>query len=188
MGSNFIVEVFFLHDRGKCFALYTCSILMGAISCGTFSGYIVEFTGWPVQFWYNVGLEGLVAVLCLLLLDETHWPRQDQPYCPFPPNGYLRRRVATYLFTSRLTPETSKRDLVRSVTLPFMIMLCPTTILIGTVLMIIFGWGIAINTFLSIFLQNPLEEGGYAFSPERNASCELVLAIVRCPCSCLPSM
>ena len=148
---------------------------MVSISCVTFSGYIVQFVGWPVQFLYNVGLEGFLAVLCLLFLDETVWPRGDQSSIPFPPVRYLSRKLATYAFTQRLTPKKSREEVIRSITLPFTIMLCPVTILIGCVLLIIFGWGIAINTLLSIFLQNPLDEGGYAFSPGRNASCEPAL-------------
>ena len=178
VGSNFIVEVFFLHDRGKCFAIYTFCILVGGASASTYSGYIVQKVEWPVQFWYNVGFEGLIATLCLLFLDETLWTRDESQPIPRPPDGFLQRKLATYAFTKRLTPRKSKDEVIRSITLPFIIAVCPVTILIGTTLMIFYGWGIAINTFLSIFLQNTVEMGGYGFSPERNADCEFGLCFL----------
>jgi len=170
LGSNFITELFFLHDRGKCFALYTFSILMGAVSGATFSGYIVEKVSWTVQFWYNVGFEAAIALLMFLFVDETLWPRAEQPDIPLPPANRLSRRLATYLFTQRLTRKQTKEEVIQSITLQFLITISPVTILIGSTLMIFYGWGIAMNTFLSIFLQNPVKEGGYGFSPERNAS------------------
>jgi hypothetical protein len=33
-----IVETFFLHDRGKCFVVYSVCILLGTVAGGTFSG------------------------------------------------------------------------------------------------------------------------------------------------------
>ncbi len=172
VGSNFIVEVFFLHDRGKCFALYTFSILFGGICCGTFSGYIVQRVGWTVQFWYNVGLETCIATLCLIFLDETAWSRHGQAPVPHPPSSFIKRKLATYAFTQRITATRSRKEVIESWTLPFSIAACPVTILIGTNLMVYYGFGISINTFLSIFLQTPVEEGGYSFSADRNASCE----------------
>ena len=173
VGSNFITELFFLHDRGKCFALYTFAILMGAVSGATFSGYIVEKVSWTVQFWYNVAFEGAIALFMFLFVDETLWPRAEQPDIPLPPANPLSRRLATYFFTQRLTRTQTNKEVIQSITLQFLITISPVTILIGSTLMIFYGWGIASNTFLSIFLQNPVEKGGYGFSPERNASCEL---------------
>ena len=145
---------------------------MGAVTGATFSGYIVEKVSWTVQFWYNVGFEGAIALLMFLFVDETLWPHAEQPDIPLPPANPVSRRMATYLFTQRLTRKQTKDEVIQSITLQFLITISPVTILIGSTLMIFYGWGIAMNTFLSIFLQNPLEEGGYGFSPERNASCE----------------
>lgn len=145
---------------------------MGAVTGATFSGYIVEKVSWTVQFWYNVGFEGAIALLMFLFVDETLWPRAEQPDIPLPPANPVARRMATYFFTRRLTRKQTKDEVIQSITLQFLITISPVTILIGSTLMIFYGWGIAMNTFLSIFLQNPLKEGGYGFSPERNASCE----------------
>ncbi len=43
-------------------------------------------------------------------------------------------------------------------------------------MLIFYGFGIGINTLLSIFLQEPVEDGGYGFSADRNASCEFFLS------------
>ena len=164
--------MFFLHDRGKCFALYTFCILQGGIVCITFSGYIVQRVGWPWQFWYNVIFEAFIAIMVFFFLEETLWTRPGQTPVPLPPQGLLQRKFATYFLTKRLTPKQTKQEVMDTVILPFKIAACPVTLLIGSMLMVYYAFGIAINTFLSIFLQSPVEEGGYGFSPDRNASCE----------------
>ena len=151
---------------------------MGGASSSTFSGYIDQYVGWPVQFWYNVGFEAFLAIMCLLFLDETVWHRADTAPVPIPPAGFVQRKLATYAFTKRLTPTKPRHEVVQSITLPFIIAFCPITIFIGVTFMIFYGWGIAMNTFLSIFLEDPLDEGGYGFSPGRNASCKFNLCLL----------
>ncbi len=135
-------------------------------------GFIVNDLPWPVQFWYNVGLEALVALLCILFLDETGWTRPGSDVYPLLPAGFVQRKLATYAFTKRLTPQRSAREIGRSAVLPFLIGACPATMLVGVSMMIYFSWSVAVTTFLSVFLQEPLEAGGYAFSPKRNAACQ----------------
>jgi MFS family permease len=94
VGSNVIVETFFLHDRGKCFVIYTCCILLGTAAANTFSGFVVETASWTIQFWYNVGLEGVVAILCLVFLDETGWTRPGGDAYPIPLSSFLPRKLA----------------------------------------------------------------------------------------------
>lgn len=170
VGSNIIVETFFLHDRGKCFVIYTCCILLGTVAASTFSGFVVETASWTIQFWYNVGLEGVVAILCLVFLDETGWTRPGGDAYPIPPSSFLPRKLATYAFTRRLMPHSMGRQIACSAILPILIGLCPVSLLIGLALMIYFAWGVAVTTLLSVFLQSPLAAGGYGWSPKRNAA------------------
>lgn len=45
--------------------------------------------------------------------------------------------------------------------------------------MINFGWFVTINTLLTVFLENPLTEGGYEFTPQKNAACMFKIALSR---------
>jgi hypothetical protein len=51
--------------------------------------------------------------------------------------------------------------------------------LCGAFLLVTFGWAVAVNTLIGVFLQTPVELGGYGFSPSQNAECQyrsLILA------------
>ncbi|KIW19389.1 hypothetical protein PV08_03684 [Exophiala spinifera] len=170
VGSKFIIEVFFLHDRGKCIAIYTCCVLLGTVASATFSGFIVQDASWTVQFWYNVGVEGVVAVLCLIFLRETGWTRPGGPEFPPRPKTRFQEFTATYFFTRRTTPPETIAQTFRAALLPLAIGVSPVTMLVGFPLMLYFSWSVAVTTLLSVFLQEPVEAGGYAFSPRRNAA------------------
>ncbi|KIW33576.1 uncharacterized protein PV07_00414 [Cladophialophora immunda] len=107
VGADVIIETFFLHDRGKCFAIYSCLLLLGTTSGATFSGFIVQNVSWTVQFWYNVAFEAVLAVVL----------------------GFI----------------------------------------VGLFLFITFGWAVVVTVELSVYLQYPVSEGGYGFTPYQYA-------------------
>lgn len=43
--------------------------------------------------------------------------------------------------------------------------------------MINFGWFVTINTLLTVFLENPVTEGGYGFTPQQNAACTFTIVL-----------
>lgn len=53
----------------------------------------------------------------------------------------------------------------------FMIGISPVTLLAGGLTLIDFGFAAFFNIVLTVFLQDPVEMGGYAFTPTRNAEC-----------------
>jgi hypothetical protein len=53
-----------------------------------------------------------------------------------------------------------------------MIGITPVVILAGVFNLISFGWFVMINTLLTVFLEEPLKIGGYAFTPQQNAACK----------------
>jgi hypothetical protein len=75
-----------------------------------------------------------------------------------------------YLFTRRLMPHHTAKELAHLAALPFLIAIQPVTTVVGLALMVYFVWSVAVTTFLSVFLQEPLIAGGYGFSPKRNAA------------------
>ncbi len=50
IGGGFILDMFFLHQRGKSFAFFTVAMSLGFENGATFSGFIANSTTWPLQF------------------------------------------------------------------------------------------------------------------------------------------
>lgn len=55
--------------------------------------------------------------------------------------------------------------------IPVMIGITPVGLLTGFFNFISFGWFVMINTLLTVFLEEPTEDGGYFFTPQKNAAC-----------------
>jgi len=68
LGAGTIVDIFFLHERGKAFTTYSISFLMGTVAGPTFGGFIVQRTPWPNEFWWTTGLQAFVIVLGMRLI------------------------------------------------------------------------------------------------------------------------
>lgn len=168
MTANTVVGVFFLHDRGKAYAVWINGILLGSCAGGTFSGFIVQHTTWQVQFWYNVGLELFVIILCVLFLDETYFPREDPDVLSKIHRG-IWGRLRVLVLPKKQMPTTNFRQYLSVAALPFKAFASPTVGLIGLSLMLSFTWSVGVNITLSIFLQTPVEAGGYGFTPQQNA-------------------
>jgi hypothetical protein len=54
------------------------------------------------------------------------------------------------------------------------IMVSPISLLVGGYFLVMFAWPVAVNTLLGVFLQTPVEFGGYGFTPEENSYCKAV--------------
>lgn len=161
-----LVEIFFLHDRGKAFAVWVNAALLGSCAAGTLSGYIVQYSTWPVQFWYNVGLELFVALLCLFFLEETVFARDGSQ----PPPLSFWSRLGGFVFLTRTVPRKSFRDFIGFAAIPFKAAFSPTAILVGLSMMMSITWAVGVNLTLALFLQTPVEQGGYGFTPGQNGA------------------
>ncbi|KGO43632.1 Major facilitator superfamily domain, general substrate transporter [Penicillium expansum] len=53
---------------------------------------------------------------------------------------------------------------------PFLIGMCPVTIIMGIFTLISFGFYVGVNALTPVWLQKPISEGGYGFSLEQNAA------------------
>lgn len=98
LGANTIVDMFFLHQRGKAFTALNISFLAGVVVGPTLSGFIVNSTSWTVQFWWSNGLEGMIVVLCLALLEDTYYDRtlsRDEQHNKMP-DSFIANRMATF--------------------------------------------------------------------------------------------
>ena len=109
LGAETIVDIFFLHQRGKAFTALNLSWLAGVVVGPTLSGFIVDSTSWTVQFWWSNGLEGVVIILSLALLEDTYYDRtlKSEEFRKRLPNSFVANRMATFFCGSRVIPPIS---------------------------------------------------------------------------------
>lgn len=162
IGAGMVMDLFFLHQRGKAFAVYGVCTLFGVQFGPTLSGFIVEYAPWPVQFWWGVGAEGALAILVFLFLEETGFSRDGKIFPPLPAS-WLPNRIATFIPGTATVPQ-SKAQGRRSANTLLLVAACPVTLLTGAVLLLSFSWAVGVVTLTSVFLQTPEAEGGYSFS------------------------
>lgn len=174
LGGGFIVDMFYLHQRGKAFAFYTSCALFGISAANTLSGFIVQYNPWPVQFWWVVALLGLCAVLVALFLDDTTYARNARD----PVNHKALQKSGAASMVLSLVPVTGNME--RSPQTAhgpwdcILIGLQPPTIIAGLFILMVFAWGGVVLNNLTVYLQNPVAIGGYGFSPLQNAEFSFV--------------
>lgn len=114
LGAETIVDIFFLHQRGKAFTALNLSFLAGVVVGPTLSGFIVNSTSWTVQFWWSNGLEGISIILTLALLEETYYDRTlvTGENRPRPSDKYFANRMTTSFCGSRIIPSVSAAEIV----------------------------------------------------------------------------
>lgn len=114
LGSGTIVDIFFLHERGQAFVIFSLSFLLGTVAGPTFCGFIVEHVAWPVEFWWTVGLQGSVLILAFCFLEETGFTRDQRRTYPAKPQPFVANRVATFFCGTKVVPSISLSALVHS--------------------------------------------------------------------------
>lgn len=112
LGSGTIIDIFFLHERGKAFVIFSLSFLLGTVAGPTFCGFIVDHTEWPVEFWWTVGLQGLVLILAFFFLEETGFTRSQLRVYPAQPQSFMANRMATFFCGTKVVPPISGSELV----------------------------------------------------------------------------
>ena len=113
LGASFITDLFFLHERGRAFLVFSLSFLMGTVAGPTFGGFIVQHVDWPVVFWWTIGLQGLALVLVILFLEETGFSRHGGSVSPTNPSSFIANRIATFFLGTEVVPSMSLSELVR---------------------------------------------------------------------------
>ena len=114
IGSGYILEMFFLHQRGKVFACFQLAVLLGVIGSGTIGGFVVNSSPWPLVFWWTLGPLGAAIILVFIFAEETTFTRDDLILYPRLPTTWLANRTATFFMGNRTVPHLSLRQLVRS--------------------------------------------------------------------------
>ena len=114
LGAATIVDMFFLHQRGKAFTVLNLSFLAGVVVGPTLSGFIVGSTNWTVQFWWSNGLEGIIILLTLALLHDTYYDRTSMADGSRNkwPDDFFANRMATFVCGARVIPPISRAEMV----------------------------------------------------------------------------
>ncbi|KAI4187437.1 MAG: hypothetical protein L6R41_002816, partial [Letrouitia leprolyta] len=168
LGAGVLYDIFFLHQRGRAFIFYLTASNIGVVLAPTFSGYIITTSPWPVQLWWCVGAEAGVALLAFAFLQETSYPRSSEERFRQRPESFLRNRRVSLLLGTQIVLETDYPKM--SPWTAFIIGVCPITILTGILLTVDYGLVVAQTNLLAVFLQSPVEAGGYGFSPAENSN------------------
>ncbi|CAG7920832.1 unnamed protein product [Penicillium olsonii] len=170
LGPRIVIDLFFLHQRGRAFTVLHMAFLFGTIAGPTFSGFVSAHSFFPVEFWWTVGLLGFTLICCFCFLEETGFDRESLDRNPDISSGIVANRFATFFFGQKVVLPTTWRETGKVAITPFLIGICPVTIIMGIFTLISFGFYVGVNALTPVWLQKPVSEGGYGFSLEQNAA------------------
>ena len=112
LGPRILVDLFFLHQRGRAFTAFHWSLNFGSVAGPTLSACISSKRSWTLEFWWTIGLLGATIIGVFLFLHETSWQREaGAPNVPAP-EGFIANRIATFFPGSKLTPKSTLRETV----------------------------------------------------------------------------
>lgn len=63
LGAQVLMDIFFLHERGRAVTTFHMCFLLGTVAGPTFGGFVVQHVTWPFEFWWTVALQCAVAIL-----------------------------------------------------------------------------------------------------------------------------
>ncbi|KAE8441863.1 hypothetical protein EG329_004218 [Mollisiaceae sp. DMI_Dod_QoI] len=169
LGPRILVDLFFLHQRGRAFTAFHWCLNFGSIAGPTLSAFVSSNKSWTYEFWWTVGLLGFTIILCLLFMHETSWVREPDAINAPAPEGFIANRIATFFPGNKVTPKSTWRQTGRTAAIPFLVAVSPVTLILSVFTLISFGFYIAMNAVTPVFLQKPEKIGGYGFTTIQNA-------------------
>ena len=114
LGSGYVIDLFFLHQRGKAFAVFEVLVILAVIGGATLSGFIAQTNPWNFVFWWTLGPIGAAMVCVLLFVEDTTFDRTaraSQRRQPLP-KPWIANRVATFMPGTRTQPPGKLRAMV----------------------------------------------------------------------------
>jgi MFS family permease len=119
LGPRYLVDLFFLHQRGRAFTVLHLALNFGASAGPTFSGYVAAKRYWTVEYWWSVALLGVAAILVFLFLEETGYDRVNPENNVDVPKSFIANRVRTFLPGSGIVKHSSLSEVVSRIGLHF---------------------------------------------------------------------
>ena len=129
LATGFIMDLYFLHQRGKAFTVHEVVLLSGATVSPVFGGFIAETKPWRDVFWWLVALIavsiplGMAAtrlqsvrlhmIIAFFFLEETGFPR-DKTSEPLPQrqSSFMSNRTATFFPGTAVVHRTTVANIV----------------------------------------------------------------------------
>ncbi|KAK3324955.1 major facilitator superfamily domain-containing protein [Apodospora peruviana] len=171
LGPRYLVDMFFLHQRGRAFTVLHLALNFGASAGPTFAGFVAAHSYWPVEYWWSVGLTGLTIIIVFIFLEDTSYDRTFASN-RVKPNSFLRDRMDTFFPGSKVvsTQHVWSHTAKMAIT-PFKIAIAPVVLIIAGFDAISFGFYVALNALTPVWLQLPVKAGGiYGWDVTQNAS------------------
>lgn len=114
LGSGYIMDMFFLHQRGKAFAVFEVLIIFAVVGGGTLGGFVAERKPWPYVFWWTLGPVGASILAVFFVVEDTtfHRDASSPGRAPLPKN-WIANRIATFLPGTRTQGPNKAKELVR---------------------------------------------------------------------------
>ena len=113
LGSGYIMNMFFLHQRGKAFVVFELTVIFAVVGSGTFGGFIAQSRPWPYVFWWTVGPLAAAIILVFCFVEDTGFSPGLNTHGRAPlPKGWVANRIATFLPGTRTVPRIRFGELV----------------------------------------------------------------------------
>ncbi|KAG5733424.1 Protein HOL1 [Termitomyces sp. T112] len=77
LGAGTVVDVFFMHERGKAMGLFTLMYTNGSHVAPIVGGYIARDLGWRWCFYVSAILNGAMFMICFFFMPETLFDRPE---------------------------------------------------------------------------------------------------------------
>jgi MFS family permease len=112
LGPGILVDLFFLHQRGRAFTVFHCCFNFGTVAGPTLSAFVSAHTSWTGAYWWTAGLVGGSLVPVFLFLDDTSWNRATDAVNVAVQDGFFANRIALFCPGTKVTRKTSTAETV----------------------------------------------------------------------------
>ncbi|KAK3689859.1 major facilitator superfamily domain-containing protein [Podospora appendiculata] len=171
LGPRYLVDMFFLHQRGRAFTVLHLALNFGASAGPTFAGFVAANAYWPVEYWWSVALTGFTIVIVFLFLEETTYDRKDGAINRTKPDSWVKDRWETFFPGTKVASPTPWAHVAQIAITPFKIAIAPVLLIIAGFDTISFGFYVALNALTPVWLQLPVKAGGiYGFTVTQSAA------------------
>jgi MFS family permease len=112
LGPGILVDLFFLHQRGRAFTVFHCCFNFGTVAGPTLSAFVSAHTSWTGAYWWTAGLVGGTLIPVFLFLDDTRWNRATDAVNVPVQEGFFANRIALFCPGTKVTRKTSLAETV----------------------------------------------------------------------------
>lgn len=115
IGPRVLVDLFFLHQRGRAFTIFHYCFDFGTVAGPTLGAFVESAGSWTFLYWFTTGLSCLALIVGFLFLHETAWDREPgADHSRAPPESFVANRIATFFPGTKVAPYISFLDTVRN--------------------------------------------------------------------------